>query len=296
MNILLIYYTGTYNTAYVTSLLKDRLLLSNNKVDSIEIDIDTKPIDLSRYDIIGFGYPIYAFNSPILFNKYLKKLKILKDKKYFVYKNSGETEELNNASSRVIKNLLKRKHAYLISEYHIVMPYNIHFRFDDAFVKEILLYLDKEIEIITNDLMHGKGVVIKSNRRNNMISKFYTIQRIGGFVNSFFYKIDYSKCVHCDLCLKNCPVHNIGIKNNKYTFGHHCQMCMRCSFFCPKDAIKIGIYDGWRVNGRYDFIKIKNNKNLKLPYINESSSGFYHCFIKTFKEIDERYNEINKQK
>lgn len=294
MKILLIYYTGTYNTRYVTNLLKKRLIESNNKVTTIEVNADTKHINLSNYDLVGLGYPIYAFNAPKLFIKYLKHLKFIKDKRYFIYKNSGETEELNNSSSRVIKKILKRSGCSTSNEYHIVMPYTIHFKFEDAFVKEILQYLHKQIEIITFDLMHGKKTEIKSTPWISFCSTLYSIQSIGGFVNSFFYRVDYNKCSHCNICLKNCPVHNIKLVKDKYKFGTKCQMCMRCSFYCPENAIKIGLFDCWRANGAYNFEKIEKNENLKLPYIVPSSGGFYHCFIKTFNEIDERYKEILK--
>ena len=292
MKILLIYFTGTYNTKFVTNILKNRFINKNNIVDVVEVNIDTPIVDLNDYDIIGFGYPIYAFNSPNIFNKYLRKLKLLNDKRYFIYKNSGESLKYNDASSRVIWKILKKQKCAITNEYHIIMPYNIHFRFDDRFVKEILGYLDKQIEIIVYDLMNEKESKIHANIGLKLISCFYTIQRLGGPINSLFYKIDYTKCIKCNKCLNNCPVHNIKIKNDKYKFGRKCIMCMRCSFYCPKDAIKIGLYNKWRVNGEYNFESIKNNNGLELPYITNESKGFYKCFLKTFKEIDERYGEI----
>lgn len=292
MKILLIYFTGTYNTKFVTNILKNRFINKNNIVDVVEVNIDTPIVDLNDYDIIGFGYPIYAFNSPNIFNKYLRKLKLLNDKRYFIYKNSGESLKYNDASSRVIWKILKKQKCAITNEYHIIMPYNIHFRFDDRFVKEILGYLDKQIEIIVYDLMNEKESKIHANIGLKLISCFYTIQRLGGPINSLFYKIDYTKCIKCNKCLNNCPVHNIKIKNDKYKFGRKCIMCMRCSFYCPKDAIKIGLYNKWRVNGEYNFESIKNNNDLELPYITNESKGFYKCFLKTFKEIDERYGEI----
>ena len=293
MNILLVYYTGTYNTRYVSEKLRDGFLLNNNSVDLLEVNKDTKPIDLSKYSLIGLGYPIYAFNSPTLFNKFLKRLKLNSKAKYFIYKNSGETLEINNSSSRVIFHILKKNNCICQNEYHIVMPYTIHFKFESNFVKEILSYLDKQIKIINYDLAHGVKAFINTNWKIDFVSRLYTIQRVGGFVNSMFYKVDYSKCIHCDLCVNNCPVHNIK-KNKKkhYIFGRECQMCMRCSYTCPENAIKIGLYDKWRVNGPYDFRKIEKDNKLDGKYINGSSKDFYECFIKTFKDIDIRYNEI----
>ena len=295
MRVLLIYYTGTYNTRYVTNALKEKLIKAGYFVDAIEVNIDTKIIDLNDYDIIGLGYPIYAFNSPNIFNKYLKKIRFLSSKRYFIYKNSGETLKYNDASSRVILSILKKQKCEVKNEYHIVMPYTIHFRFDDAFVKEILNYLDKQLDIIVYDLLNNEISIINEPLYLKLISKFYTLQRLGGPINSLFYKIDYTKCVKCHKCKDNCPMHNIKLKNDKYIFGRKCLMCMRCSFYCPKNAIKIGLYNKWRVNGEYDFKNIENNNSLKLPYITDESKGFYKCFIKSFKEIDERYEEIRKK-
>ena len=61
MRILLIYYTGTYNTRYLTNKLKDRFINKGDEVDTVEINVDTKAIDTSNYDLIGFSYPIYGF-------------------------------------------------------------------------------------------------------------------------------------------------------------------------------------------------------------------------------------------
>ena len=56
---LLIYYTGTFNTKYVTGILKKRLEDAGVCVDVYEIDpLNTECIDLSPYSLIGLGYPI----------------------------------------------------------------------------------------------------------------------------------------------------------------------------------------------------------------------------------------------
>src|SRR5574344_417126 len=292
MNVLLLFYTGTYNTLYISECLRVRFLSQHDNVDIIDVNGDTEPISLEKYDLIGLGYPIYAFNAPVLFTNYRRNHNCNPKDKYFIYKNSGETEEENNSSSRVIFSILKHHKCICKNEYHFVMPYTIHFRFDDNFVKEILNYLDKEVDIIIYDLNHNEEAKIKTTKWISFVSFLYTIQRIGGFVNSMFYKVDYKKCIHCDLCMINCPVHNIKRKRNKYKFGRKCQMCMRCSFMCPENAIKIGLYDSWRVNGPYDFEEIKANKNLDGKYINKDSTGFYKCFIKTFSDIDKRHEEI----
>ena len=61
MRCLLIYFTGTFNTRYVSQQLKKRLESVGYEVDLYEIDpLNTEHLDLSGYDLIGLGYPIYG--------------------------------------------------------------------------------------------------------------------------------------------------------------------------------------------------------------------------------------------
>ncbi len=68
-------------------------------------------------------------------------------------------------------------------------------------------------------------------------------------------------------------------------------MCMRCSFTCPKDAIKIGLFEGWHVNGPYDFKKIRELENNK-KIITEETKGFFKCYIETYNTVKEKHKEL----
>ena len=291
MKILLVYYTGTYNTRFLTDGVQAELLRRGHEVDRAEIRRGAPVINTAGYDMIGFGYPIYGFNSPLPFNNYVKKLDILSGQKYFIYKNSGETFAMNNASSRILLRRMRRRGAIFAGEYHFVMPYNIHFAFDKNFVREILFYNKKLLKIMADDLESGHAARIHSNPAYNFASAIISVQKIGGAVNSFFYRAD-NKCTLCGLCVKNCPEDNIKIKDGKIEFGRRCDMCMRCSFFCPADAIHIGFLQGWKVNGDYRLNELERLGPPESPYITPESKGFYKCFINYFKDIDERYARL----
>lgn len=295
MKYLLIYYTGTHNTRFLTNQLKRRLEEDNHQVETVEINCRTKVVDPKGYDYIGLSYPIYGFNAPRPFNKYLRKLKFNKGQKYFIFKNSGEVLAMNNTSSRVPKRIMRHKNAKFIGEYHFVMPYNIHFRFPDEFIKEAMGYNKKLLEIMLYNINHNILYYPKSNLIYEIASFFVSIQKIGGNINSYFYKVDQNKCVKCGRCIKNCPHDNIYLKNEKIRFSHHCDMCMACSFFCPKDAIKIGFLEGWHVNGDYHLEEIENKKENSQPFITKDTKGFYRCFIKYFENIDQMYEDIKNR-
>lgn len=293
MKFLLIYFTGTYNTRFLTNTVEKSLVKKGHSVEKVEINAQTQAVTTNGYDYIGFSYPIYGFNTPLSFDRYVKKLRFEKGQKYFIYKNSGETMKMNNSSSTKLKRLLKKRNLVCSGEYHFVMPYNIHFKYDSDFVREILDKDRKLTEIMIYNLENGFIHDIKSTPIYDFAGFFVGIVKIAGNINSFLYRVKKDKCSKCLKCVNTCPNQNIYIKDGKIKFRHHCDMCMRCSFFCPQDAIRIGFLDwwGWRVNGDYNLAKLSSEKPLK-PYITEKSAGFYKCFISTFKEIDCEYERI----
>lgn len=295
MKVLLIYYTGTYNTRFLTNKVEERFVDLGYQVDKIEIDDDCLPIEINDYEYVGFSYPIYGFNAPLPFMKYFKKLKFNKGQKYFIFKNSGETMAMNNASSRKILRRMRRFNATFCGEYHFVMPYNIHFEFDQDFIKQIIIQDKKLLDVMFYNLSNGIINKTKSNIFYNIGSFFVSIQYIGGNVNSFFYKVDKKKCNKCGLCVKNCPKHNIEMNKGTVKFHHSCSMCMRCSFYCPKKAIHIGLLENWRVHSYYNLDMMWKEDKIDHPYINDNSKGFYKCYISYFNNIDECYEKISKE-
>lgn len=293
MKCLLIYFTGTFNTRYVSRRLKEKLENAGYEVALYEIDpMNTERLDLSGYDLIGLGYPIYGYNAPWPFLKFIRHQKFPKGVRTFIYKNSGETEKVNDASSLFVWRKLKRSGAVIENEYHFLMPYNIHFRFQDDLVKEILDMDEKLYDILVYEISNKISNIKRYKLWHRIVTRAVSIQFFGGDVNSFFYKVDSDKCSGCGLCIKQCPMQNIyRDENGHIKFHHHCLMCMRCSFFCPQDAFDIGILQGWRVNGRYDFEKI-NKIQLDKPVITPDTKGFFACYIDTYNYINNRYKEL----
>lgn len=297
MNCLLLYFTGTYNTRYITQKLKLRLEEEGWNITTHEIDpLCNGPLDYSGYDIIGFGSPIHGFAAPYAFLRFIRHQTFPSGIRAFIYKNSGETYHANDASSKYFLRKLRKDKVNITNEYHFMMPYNIHFRFEDECIREMLEMDKKLLEIlvyeITHDIPNWKPYKLWPRFVTTMVAR---PQYIGGPINSFLYKIDKNKCINCDLCVKSCPTQNIyRNKKNELAFHHNCLMCMRCSFFCPGDAFDIGFLEdwGWHVNikGGYDFKRIEQ---LPLkPFITPQTKGFFKCYIEKFDQINQRYKEI----
>lgn len=295
MKCLLIYYTGTYNTRYLSHLLKARMETDGASVTLYELDpLKPEKLELTPYDTVGLGYPIYGFNTPCPFLKFVRKQTFPKGIRAFIYKNSGETYHANDASSVNLVRKLRRDGAVIENEYHFIMPYNIHFRFDEALVREMLTVDDLLLDILVKEVRSGIPNIKKYRFIHRVVTFFVKLQYIGGDVNSFFYKVKEDQCVGCGKCVRNCPTQNI-YKNEdgKIRFRHNCLMCMRCSLNCPTDAIRIGLLDtwGWRVNGPYDFESIRRLPPAE-PIITELTEGFFKCYVETYREVRRRHEEL----
>lgn len=296
MNCLLLYYTGTFNTRHLTGKLKSRLEAEGWNVTTYEIDPrNNERLDLSRYDRIGLGYPIYGYCAPYAFLRFIRRQRFPKGARVFIYKNSGETQHANDASSKYVLRKLRRDGVQVRNEYHFMMPYNIHFKFEDRLVKEMLVMDAKLLDILVYEVMSDIPNMKPFRLWPRIVSSVVSRpQYIGGNVNSFLYRVDMDKCLDCGLCQKRCPTGNI-YKDGKGTirFHHSCLMCMRCSFYCPADAIHIGFLEdwGWKVNGAYDFRKIEQIK-LDSPVITKDTKGFFKCYIETYENINRRHKEL----
>ena len=81
----------------------------------IEINSDSVIKSTLEYDIIGFGYPIYGFNSPLPFNKFVKLLTFKENQKYFIYKNSDSVAFQVPQSSETGRNICAFQLSHLSS-------------------------------------------------------------------------------------------------------------------------------------------------------------------------------------
>lgn len=257
MKILLFYFSGTGNTQKIVQTYKEALEQEGALVTLGALPDENgelSHVQFDDFDMIGFGYPIHAFNAPanvLAFAKSLPRMDTVK--KGFIVKSSGEPVRMSDVSSLKLCKILKKKNVVVTNEYQYVMPYNIIFRHSDEMAHKMWSVAQRVIPIDCREILSGEPHMVRRLFMGGVLAWFLRIEHWGARFNGRRYKVT-KDCVHCGLCANNCPTQNITMKENgKFTFGKNCLMCMRCSFYCPQNAIKIGFFNGWKVNGPYSF-------------------------------------------
>lgn len=289
-------FSGTGNTKLCGEFLKKYFIEAGYEVVHYIFDIkDKKYPDPNDADLIGIGYPIHAFNVPSKFLAFIKHFKKVKEnKKYFIYKVSGEPFKLNDASSSLLNKYMKKKNFTLIDEKHFLMPYNIMFDYDIRIKKEMYLYLEPLCRLYVEEILNCDGKKIKYPLSKRILSFLFRIEYIAPKLNSMFVRVDNEKCTKCMLCKNRCPMQAIYINSkNELRVNKNCVMCMRCTLNCPHNAIKFGIMNPRKVNGPTNYEKIKKDSSIDPNYFNIDTKGYFKLFVKYFDEQDKLLQDHN---
>ncbi len=289
---LVLYFSGTGHTKAMLEVLKKRMEKEGDFSVLLHSIGDKGPApDIGEFDLVVFSYPIHAFNMPLDYERYIRKLNFSRGRAYAILKQSGEPHFLNDASSRTLLRKIRRSRKPFYGEWHLLMPYNIHFRYPDFLVKRILegdrLLLDAFLRKLGKDETSSP----KERVLLSPVGWFFRIERFAGPVAAHGYAVDPTRCVSCLRCVRSCPRNNIRLEEGKILFGRDCLLCMRCAFHCPEDAIHMGLFDRWKVNGAYPLRAIESSS----PKEDEEFKKKHRWFLSLFPKW-ERNAQIAREK
>ena len=304
MKVILYVFSGTGNTLAVANLYKRFLEQANNGVyetdKSVSVDIyrvSAKSGEIpspENYDLIGIGYPIHAFVAPEPIIKLCQALPEIKKKRTFIFKSSGEGLHINDCSSQKCLKILTKKGYDVVMERHIVMPYNMIYRHKDEMARQMWIYAHALTDLNSRELLAGKREKVKRTFLKSMwVAPIGWIEQHFAHMHGTAFKVNTKKCVKCNKCVNVCPQNNITTDGGIYKFGHNCVLCMGCAFGCPKDAIKVGVFKYWKVNGSYRLNELKSDESLPFPYVQKSAKGIYRLYKKYYRECDKRLKAAN---
>jgi len=280
-------FSGTGNTRIAADLIAGALARRGieTTVWSVRMPFSGAP-DPNEFDAAGFGYPIHAFNTPQFFLRFAKTLPRVSGIPAFVFKTSGEPFHPNSASSLPLVRLLRKKGFQPQFERHLLMPYNIMFRYPDALAKQMYLHTRGMADVIASAVADGKAQPLRYYPWTAAWMYFFRLQWFGAWINGPLIHVKKDLCTGCGLCAARCPAQNIRMENGLPHFSGHCAMCMGCAFNCPKDAVRPGFLNPWRVNGAYPFQALARGANVPPVFVDASTKGYFRLFRRYYRRTN----------
>ncbi|WP_143316258.1 EFR1 family ferrodoxin [Clostridium sp. HBUAS56017] len=246
---MIFYFSGTGNSLWAAEKIS---IAQGQKLFSIADEIKKNNFEytLDDSELVGFVFPIYAWNAPKMVVDFINKLKLKNYKANYTFAIS--TCEANvGYTMRNLKDTLNSKGLELDSGFSIAMPSNYiiltHVKSKTS-IEAILDTAEERIEEINTsidkrenkfEITLGQFPYIKSKLINPLFMKY------GIKPKKFFAS---NSCISCGLCEKVCPTNNIKV-DVKPKWGTNCTQCLACINRCPKKAIEYG--KSTRDKGRY---------------------------------------------
>lgn len=266
-------FSGTGNTRKVCGELAQRL--EEQGVSCEIFPIRERP-EGEDYDVLVVGFPVHAFNAPAAVLKFLKSIPKRKERmRAYLMRTSGEPLSLNDASSVLPRRILKKRGYDVVGEYRFVMPYNIIFHHSEGMAARMWQAAQRQIPDAAKQIVSGGGERDKVGPAKRMASFLLRIEHTAmPIIGRRFSVAD--DCIGCGKCAASCPQGNIHMENGRPVFGKNCVGCMGCSFGCPKDALRISLLNGWRVNGAYSFDGSPAPDDEVCRYCRKSYLKYFH--------------------
>lgn len=235
---MILYFTGTGNSRYIArqiaSFTGDRLISINKRIK----EDDTS--EINQTGRLVFVVPTYCWRIPRLVEEWIDKTRFIGTENVYFIMNCGTS--IGNAK-KYIKKLCKRKNFKYMGVASIVMPENYIAMYDapdEAVSINIIENANHIISKIGGMIRKGKAF---TDGQSNIID-YLKSSVINTIFYSFLVKADKftvdDKCVGCGICVKECSLNNINLKENKPVWGKECTHCMACICKCPKGAIEYG--------------------------------------------------------
>ncbi|HML04317.1 MAG TPA: EFR1 family ferrodoxin [Methanobacterium sp.] len=249
------FFSGTGNTYLIVKKMKETFEKCGIEANMHKIE-DSNPENIDLDHTIGLGFPIAELSTYEFVWEFIKALPEAKGTKIFM------VDTLAGFSGGIvgpIRKIVEKKGYNPIGACEIVMPPNIFYIQDKETNEKKIKKGLKKAKKYTRSLVKGKT---EWGRVPVISDAVYYTSLLGLKITEtslnqklLYLNPDKEKCSKCGTCVELCPIDNIRMEEGEYPENlMHCQYCLRCTSFCPKEAIPCKInYKG----KTYRSVKVK---------------------------------------
>jgi flavodoxin/ferredoxin len=278
-------FSGTGNTLIAAELLAGSFRGAGADADVIKIENHTKNKsvpNLSKYDMIGIGYAVHAFDAPRPAYDFMRALPESPGKRLFLFKSAGDFF-WNGGSSSKVRSTLAKKGFDVFHETLFVMPANVFMRYPDPVIKNLYTIAEKTAGKSAGEILSGARSLAKNGIFKRIFTRLFSdgesfgVKRLGRHM-----KVS-SECNMCGVCWRDCPTGNITQGEARPIFDKTCCLCMRCIHHCPKYAIT-PLLKFFRLKVPYNLKKIAADKTIPDDALKNVTKGFFRRFRRYFEK------------
>ena len=275
--VLIAYFSQGGTTAKIAKQIAQGIKDNNYDVNLYNIQ-DGKPPDITQYDILGIGFPVYIFRPPFNVMDYIKTLPDLNGMPFFLFYLFGV---IPGTAGNVVRMALSKKGGKEVG--------CSHYRGEDLFIgylKRGYLFSPGHPteEELNKAYTFGGDVILHATVKRyakppyepqpfliGNIERLVTIRPIVNQVYSHFFIVKKEKCNSCEICIKKCPTRNITMNEKGFPkWGRNCISCWYCEMSCPSGAITSPA--DWFIMS--PFIKYNIKKSLSEPSVDNVKVTF----------------------
>ena len=289
-NLIIYYFSGTGNAKYAAESIIEIAKKNNITTDLFDISKDKPNVSLiDKNTLIGFCYPTHGFNAPQIVLKYISKFPKSNSSIFLLNTRAGmklfkiHTPGLGGIALWLPAIILLIK-GYKIKGFRpLDLPSNwisLHPGLTEKAKHFIVSKCNITLSNFSEKIIKGKKILngfiwLPLDIAVLPISIAYYL--FGRFAIAKTFFANYN-CNNCGLCIKNCPVNAIELKNNRPYWTFKCESCMKCMNNCPKRAIETAhgftFLLWWLAFSLFPLLAVKLLVNIKLI-----SQDFYNQYF-----------------
>lgn len=249
MKTTLLYFSGTGNTWRTTHLYAGCLQRLGWETRVVAVEAALREQKLPDTEVLGIGFPVYAFGPPRLVDRFLQTLPPGAGRPALVW---AVAAGMVGGATAAVAGWLEAAGYRVVHEQAYLVPENWHWRWSDPVAASVAKERawSRTGELVSraaSELVAGQPRRSRPGpvRLRVLSGRIWRSHLAGGERAGRYLRVTRA-CTGCGLCARACPTSAMAGHPSGYRVGPGCTLCLRCVSICPVQAITVPLMrQGW---------------------------------------------------